>query len=425
MNALIVEDSPVVRQMVQQTLEQLGFETVCAGLGSQGIEWLNKRDFDLLILDLRLPDESGLEVARRIRAQARHRFLPILMLTSDDNRLLMQRALEAGVTELLRKTKIAQLLGSLREYAARVQRQLKGRVMLVDGSPATAELLMGMLRKMNLEVDRFESGEAALEAVDKNHYDLIICDILLSGQMNGLGVTRAVRNLLGDVALTPVLGLSAQDDTACKIEMLKLGANDCMPRPVIEEEFIARVGNLVTNKRLFDQVQQQRRELSEHSVRDALTGLFSRHYLAEVANQLFARGDRIQRPLAVMMVDVDEFRQINDTHGQDVGDEVLAGVGALLAQDCRQGDVAARIGGEEFVILLPDTTMAAALRRAERLLADLRALNPAGVAVTASIGVSAQGSSQIIGFDQLFRMAGEAVQEAKQAGRNQVVSRRP
>ena len=425
MNALIIEDSPVFRQMVQHTLEELGFQTECAELAAEGMKALEQRRFDLLILDLHLPDQSGLEIARRIRAQAAHRLLPILMLTSDDSKLLMQRALDAGVTELFRKTKIAELHDSLREYIARMQRQLKGRVMLIEDSPTTSELLAYMLNRMNLEVDRFETGEAALEAVTKSNYDLIVSDIVLAGQMTGLGVTRAIRSMDGEVSRTPILGLSALEDAARKIEMLKMGANDYVSKPVVEEEFVARVGNLISSKQLFDQVQQQRRELRERSIRDALTGLYNRHYLSEVSSQLFAHADRQQRPLSVMMVDLDHFKKINDTYGHDVGDKVLASVGQLLAQDCRQGDVAARFGGEEFVILLPDCTQAAATQRAERLLADLRALKPADITVTASIGISAQGSSQIMGFDQLFKMADEAVYEAKQSGRNRVVTREP
>jgi len=423
MKALIIEDSPVFRQMVQHTLEQLGFQTECAEVAAEGMAALEQRRFDLLILDLHLPDQSGLEVARRIRAQAAHRLLPILMLTSDDSKLLMQRALDAGVTELFRKTKIAELHDLLREYIARMQKQLRGRVMLIEDSPTTSELLAYMLGKMSLEVDRFETGEAALEALTKADYDLIVSDIVLAGQMTGLGVTRAVRSMEGEVSRIPILGLSALEDAARKIEMLKMGANDYVPKPVVEEEFAARVSNLITSKQLFDQVQQQRRELRERSIRDVLTGLYNRHYLAEVSSQLFAQADRQQRPLAVMMVDLDHFKKINDTYGHDVGDKVLAGVGQLLAQDCRQGDVAARFGGEEFVILLPDCTQAAAQQRAERLLADLRDLRPADIPVSASIGVSAQGSSQIMGFDELFKMADDAVYEAKQSGRNKVVTK--
>jgi len=423
MNALIVEDSPVFRQTIQHTLEQLGFTTLSVETGAAGMEALRDKRFDLLVLDLHLPDQSGLEIARRIRAQAAHRLLPILMLTSDDSRLRTQRALDAGVTELFRKTKIAELHESLREYISRMQRQLRGRVMLIEDSPTTSELLAYMLGKMSLEVDRFETGEAALEAVARNSYDLIICDIVLAGQITGLGVTRAVRSMEGEVARIPILGLSALDDAARKIEMLKIGANDYVAKPVVEEEFVARVGNLISSKQLFDQVQAQRRELRERSIRDALTGLYNRHYLAEVSAQLFANADRQQRPLAVMMVDLDHFKKINDTYGHDVGDKVLASVGQLLQKDCRQGDVAARFGGEEFVILLPDCPQAAATQRAERLLADLRELHPCEIPVTASIGVSAQGASGIIGFDQLFKLADEAVYEAKTSGRNRVVTR--
>lgn len=420
MNALIIEDSPVFIRTLEHTLQQLGFDTVQADSATGGEEALRQHRFDLLILDLHLPDLSGLEFCRRLRAQSAHRLLPVLMLTSDDSELLLQRALDAGVTELFRKARLNELHTSLRDYIARMQRRYQGRVLLVEDSPTTSALLSYMLGKMSLEVTPCDRAEIALTLIPTGSFDLIISDVVLAGQVTGLGLVRGVRSLEGEVARTPILGLSALEDAARKIEMLKMGANDYVSKPVIEEEFIARVGNLITAKQLLDQVQAQRLELRERSIRDQLTGLYNRHYLAEASIQLFAQAERQQREIGMLVFDLDHFKRINDAHGHDGGDRVLTAVGQLLARGCRQGDVPARFGGEEFVVLLPDCSEVAALQLAARLLEQLRALNPAGIGITASIGVAVLPAAEAEGFDRLFKLADQAVYRAKELGRNRV-----
>ena len=248
-----------------------------------------------------------------------------------------------------------------------------------------------------------------------------MADIVLSGQVTGLGLVRSVRSMEGEKCRIPILGLSALEDAARKIEMLRLGANDYVSKPVVEEEFMARVGNLITSKQLLDQVQQQRRELRERSIRDQLTGLYNRHYLAEVSAQMVSNAHRQQEPISVLMLDLDHFKKVNDTYGHDVGDKVLAAIGRLLSGNGRIGDVAARFGGEEFVVILSNCRADDALLRAERLLDEIRALRPADLFVSASVGVATLDLVAKMDFDQLFKAADEAAYAAKQGGRNRIV----
>ena len=421
MKAIVIEDSPIYRQLIAHTLKQMGIESTAADTAAEGLRQLQNIRVDLVILDLHLPDLSGLEICRRIRAQSAHRLLPVLLLTSDESETLVQNALDAGVTELFRKTKMDELHQSLRGYIGRMKQEYQGRVLLAEDSPTTLALLKYILNKMHLNVDTFDTAEAAIEAVQAKDYDLIVSDIVLAGQITGLGLVRSVRAMEGEKCRIPILGLSALEDAARKIEMLRLGANDYVAKPVIEEEFMARVGNLITSKQLLDQVQQQRRELRERSIRDALTGLYNRHYLTEVSAQMVAHALRQQEPLSVMMMDLDHFKKINDTYGHDVGDKVLSGLGRMLSGGGRLGDVAARFGGEEFVVLLANCRADDALARAERLLQDLRELQPADLYITASVGVATLDLNGKMSFEDMFKAADEAAYAAKQGGRNRIV----
>ncbi|HET9680256.1 MAG TPA: GGDEF domain-containing protein, partial [Gammaproteobacteria bacterium] len=190
----------------------------------------------------------------------------------------------------------------------------------------------------------------------------------------------------------------------------------------IQEEVVARVTNLITNKQLFDQVQAQQKHLYELAMTDQLTGLFNRNSLAEFASKYFSQAARHDFPLSVIIMDIDHFKQINDKHGHLSGDTVLEHIGSLLKSNCREEDFAARYGGEEFLLILTHCTLDCARDKADELRRDLEKLEPAGIPVTGSFGITARPANRKISLDDLLRAADTAVYEAKRQGRNQVVS---
>ncbi|MEE4330279.1 MAG: diguanylate cyclase, partial [Wenzhouxiangella sp.] len=248
-----------------------------------------------------------------------------------------------------------------------------------------------------------------------------ISDILVEGDMSGIALVGALRQRYPDKIRTPILAMSGMDDDVRRIELFRLGINDFITKPVIFEEAAARIRNLVVQKQLFDQVQQQRIQLYEMAMTDPLTGLYNRNSLAEFANKISSAANRHDMALSVIVIDLDHFKQVNDRHGHLIGDQVLASVGQALLESCRQEDFAVRFGGEEMLLILPHCSLKDAAERAEQIRARIERLKPAGVEVTASIGVSAKAAGRDIELQHLIRIADKAVYAAKADGRNQVI----
>ena len=199
----------------------------------------------------------------------------------------------------------------------------------------------------------------------------------------------------------------------------------CSTNPVMDGEgrytgTLVMVADITTHKKMEE-------SLRRLSTQDTLTGLFNRRHFFKLAHQEFERSQRYDRPLALLMLDIDHFKQINDTHGHLAGDEVLRTVAGIMRDTLRRVDLLARYGGEEFVMLLPETTLLTAMNIADRLCAALAAepipTEQGAVRLTASIGVAAVTDYGDQTLTQLLGWADQAMYQAKQAGRNQVQSR--
>ena len=258
------------------------------------------------------------------------------------------------------------------------------------------------------------------------NYDLIISDIMVEGQMSGVGLVTRIREMEGDKSRVPILAVSGLDDTVRRTELFRLGINDFISKPVMKEEVRARVTNLINSKQLFDQVKMQQKHLYELAMRDPLTGLFNRNSLEEMAERKLEEAIEQDAPLSLLLLDLDHFKDINDEHGHLVGDAVLEEVGELLRRNVRDEDYAARYGGEEFLLIMPHCDLASATAKADLIRQDLETLEPQGLMLTASIGVTSRqrGSGDQATLEQLFRIADQAVYEAKAKGRNRVVAKR-
>jgi two-component system cell cycle response regulator len=420
MRILVVVDTQLYRQLIQTVLSDLQIQAEYVADGRAALHALRQHSYDLLCLELRLPDMSGLDVCRQLRAESNTALLPIVLLTCDDKETTLKESLEAGITEILHKSSFEELSRAFKQLIGGMHTQVKGRVLYVEDSQMAAKVTMQLLKKMGLLIDHFISADLAWEQFQVKEYDLVITDILVEGPLSGVGLLRQIRGLEDERNRIPVLAISGLDDIARRIEILRQGANDYIAKPVIEEELRARVTNLLTAKHLFDTVREQQKKLEEFAVTDQLTGLYNRHFLYEAAQQAVANANRHQYPLSLLLLDLDHFKLINDRHGHDAGDAVLREVGVLLRKGCRDGDIAARFGGEEFVLLLVKCPLADARVKAERLRAEFEAAVPGGHKITTSIGVATLPPGQQTDFEQLFKQADMAVYAAKRGGRNRL-----
>ena len=222
---------------------------------------------------------------------------------------------------------------SMRYRRANVGPPLHARVLVVDDDRITRDVLGGLLRGNGMEVEFAESGQAAIDRVTAGGIDLVLLDIIMPG-LSGVDTCRLLKSI--DGAFVPVVLVTARTDLDSRIEGLRIGADDYVCKPFDERELLARVDNLLRLKRMHDEVNDAKARLEELAVRDELTGLYNYRYLHTRLQEEFKRAERYHDPLACAMVDIDFFKLVNDTHGHDVGDAVIAEVAQRLRDAVRE-----------------------------------------------------------------------------------------
>lgn len=298
-------------------------------------------------------------------------------------------------------------------------------ILVADDEPVNLALIKRRLEWEEYRVETAEDGGQAVEAARRTLPDLIILDVMMP-VLDGLGACRLLKE---DPATRdiPVIFLSALDDTDTKVRGLALGANDYVSKPFRVEELLARVSVAIRMKRERDRLRQRAEELrrsaeaaSEMSMTDALTGLLNRYGLHRALQRELAEARRYERPLSCLLLDVDFFKEVNDTYGHAAGDTALSQAARVITESLRGSDVVCRYGGEEFLVLAPETGAEGALALAEkiRLAFTSRLFGEGGrvFPLTLSVGV-AQLDPLESGNDMIAR-ADEALYHAKQTGRD-------
>ncbi len=423
MKVLILENGRLFQKILQDLLTELGCEVNCVRTGEEGLDLLVKArtdsQYDLIIASQHIFDGSGKDFITHCKNSVQD--IPIILLTSEPNETLMKNAHACGIKDIFPKTNLTYLKSSIRYY---IQGEKTfdiqgGRVLYVEDSASVTHIVTRYLKKLNLEVTHFPTAEEAFREFTENDYDLVITDVMLKGTMDGLSLVRMIRAQNTHIAKTPILAMTGHDDVQLRIDLLHAGINDYVTKPPIEEELAARVNNLITNKQLADQVRKQQRSLYCIAMTDQLTTCHNRHSLSEFAPKYIKDAIRYHHPLSIMILDLDHFKRINDEHGHTTGDTVLKVIGKRLMGTCRQGDIVSRIGGEEFLILLPHCGIEDAMHKAENIRLMIEQEKPAGLTVTASIGTSTLLKQHGEDFDKLYKAADNAVYYSKENGRNQ------
>jgi len=423
MKALIAEPSKAYRQLLETVCHAVDIKPIFVTHSDEALHHLSHHAVGLVLTSLQLQDGDGIEFCKKIRELENTKHIPVILLTAEKNKAIFEPATQAGVTEIFHKSDIPRLQNYLNEFINRenTHSNMDAQVLYAEDSLSVAKLTIHILETMGLTIDHFTHAEKACEAFQTKDYDLLLTDILLAGSMSGVGLVQEVRRLEKGKGNIPILAMSAQDDSARKIELLNCGANDYVAKPILKEELMARVHNLITNKKLLDKLKAQQHLLQELAMTDHLTELYNRHFLMELAPKHISEALRHKNPLSLVVIDLDNFKIVNDTHGHSIGDIVLTQTAQLLKATCRNEDIAARFGGEEFVLILRHCDAEDARKKAELLRIKISDLYPEGIAISASFGIAELPLDNTCKFDALFSAADQAVYEAKARGRNCVV----
>ena len=447
---LVVDDVDANLRLLEARLSAEYYEVLTARDGATGLALAASHQPDIVLLDVMMPGLDGFAVCRKLKEDPETRHIPVVLVTALDGRADRVAGLECGADDFLTKpiddvmlfarvrslTRLKAIIDELREREASGRRMGViagaasrlggggGRILIVDDNPRQAERLSAELSVEHRPVVEPDPEKALIAA--RGPVDLMIVNAAAKG-FDGLRLAAQVR-LDEATRNLPLLAVVDFDDRPRLVKALEIGVNDLLARPVDPGELSARARTQIRRKRYTDYLRNNLDQSLELAVTDQLTGLHNRHYMAGQLKALVERAAKGGEPVSLLAIDLDHFKQINDSFGHDVGDEVLREFAARLASNVRAIDLAVRHGGEEFLVVMPDTRLEDAHRIAERIRLHV-AGEPFRVAggdealdVTISIGVAASlpGESRP---DGLLKRADKAMYEAKAAGRNRVVAK--
>jgi len=304
----------------------------------------------------------------------------------------------------------------------------KAKILLVEDNKTQSALISAFLIKSGYDVVTADNGMSAIRVAKSEKVDLVLLDLVLP-DIDGNEVCRWLK-LNHDTMAIPIIMLTAKGDTDHKVAGLMAGADDYLHKPFDESELNARIDVRLRAKSLQDELRFKNRQLEDKlthvetlAIRDSLTGLYNRRRFETLLASEFKKSVRYQLPLSCMMIDIDHFKAINDSYGHQAGDIVLREVAQVIEANIREVDTSARWGGEEFVVLSPNTPKANAVRAAERILGAMAARKFSGIGsrtLSVSIGLAGIPDPSIDTMEQLIHTADLAMYEAKRKGRSRM-----
>jgi two-component system cell cycle response regulator len=447
---LVVDDIPANVKLLEARLSAEYFDVVTAGCGADALKICERAECDVVLLDVMMPDMDGFEVCRRLKSNPVTHHIPVVMVTALDQPSDRVKGLSAGADDFLTKpvsdvaliarvrslARLKMMTDELRmravtsrdigiespERDAVTDTGLQGKILIIDDRPTSAERIQGFLQSSHTVDIEVDPNEALFHAAEGN-YDLIIVSLGLEN-FDGLRLCSQVRSLerTRNVA---ILAIADADSNARLVRGLEIGVNDYLTRPIDKNELMARVRTQIRKKRYTERLRDNVQMSIEMAITDALTGLYNRRYMESHVGTLIEQAVSRGKPLTVLVLDIDYFKSINDSWGHDAGDDVLREFALRIKKSIRGIDLACRYGGEEFVVVMPETDLAVATMVAERLRRRIASepfpiqQEARAVEVTISIGIATLGRDEDAA--RVFKRADQALYRAKRDGRNRVV----
>jgi two-component system cell cycle response regulator len=447
---LVVDDIPTNVKLLETKLTAEYFDVVTATNGQAALEICEQGLCDIVLSDVMMPRMDGFELCRRLKGSATTSHLPLVLVTALDQPADRVRGLDSGADDFLTKpvddtallarvrslVRLKSVTDELRArvvgtrglgmddalVAATAETGQNGSILIVDDRRSSSERLSAALSAFHT-VEIQEDPHAALMRCAEGGIDVVLVSLSLR-DFDGLRLCGQLRSL-DRTRNVAVITLAEVEDRARVLRGLDLGVNDFLVRPIDRNEMVARVRTQVRRKRFTERLRDSVQNSIELAVTDSLTGLHNRRYLDAHLEGMFQEAQRRSSDLAVLMLDIDRFKSINDTYGHDVGDAVLREFATRINTLTRGIDLVARYGGEEIVVVVPDASLIDARLVAERIrerigvglfnVGPTRSLN-----VTVSIGVAARQVQDRAASD-LMKRADTALYQAKSRGRNRVV----
>ncbi|MCC7305654.1 MAG: PleD family two-component system response regulator [Alphaproteobacteria bacterium] len=449
---LVVDDILPNVKLLEAKLTSEYYDVLTATNGPEALKKVAAESPDLILLDVMMPGMDGFEVCTRIKQDPKFAHIPVVMITALTDTQDKVRGLESGADDFLSKPindmalmarvrSLVRLKMALDEWRIRentasqlgvvesstnvmAQAADKAKILIVEDKDFERRKIEDTLAADRDVMTVCETGIKAMEHASKNDFDLLIISLNLAHE-DGLRLCSHLKSS-ERTRQVPILMIGAEDDMPRIAQGLEMGAHDYIVRPVDRNELLARVRTQVRRKRFQERLRSTYEISLSMALTDSLTGLYNRRYLEVHLEKLVQKNIENRKAMGVLLVDIDHFKKVNDTHGHHVGDEILKVFGDRLKDNVRSFDMVARLGGEEFVVILPDVTEQRAHFIAERLrtsIADVpfpSSVPEGSLSITTSIGGAIIEPSPYTTAEVLAR-ADKCLYAAKEGGRNQTV----
>ncbi len=449
---LVVDDILPNIKLLEAKLKREYFEVITAQSGQEALDKMAESIPDIVLLDVMMPGMDGFEVCQKIKDNPETAHIPVVMVTALTDTADRVKGLQAGADDFLSKPvndialfarvkSLVRFKMTIDEWRGREKTANQfgigddeggvkslpfdnAKILLVNDIDFECEKIVDSLATDGHSVVVVKNGMEAIEKTKAEKFDMLMISLNLQGE-DGLRLCSYMRSA-ENTRSVPILMVADSQDVERTAQGLEMGAHDYIVRPVDRNELTARTRSQIRYKRYQDQLRNNYEQNLNLAITDTLTGLFNRRYLMTHLDKMLANSARTGKDLCVLMFDLDHFKSVNDTHGHNVGDEVLKTFSERISNAVRSFDVFARMGGEEFVAVLPDITQEIAMKVSDRLRqicaeAPFKVSTDEGyLPVTVSVGgaIVKSGSETA---DEALKRADDALYEAKDTGRNIVV----
>ncbi len=449
---LVVDDILPNVKLLEAKLSGEYFDVITASSGMEGIQKAETQSPDIILLDVMMPGMDGFETCQRLKSSPATAHIPVVMVTALTDATDRVRGLESGADDFLSKPvndvalmarvrSLVRLKMTVDEWRIRentanqfgfvgnkgtflAEPSEKARVMVIEDKSFESDKFVETLKRDEDTVMSVRTGEQAIALAQQNDFDIITVSLSLSGE-DGLRLCSHLRSNERTRSI-PILMVGEETDMKRIAQGLEIGAHDYILRPVDRNELLARVRTQIRRKRYQDRLRSNYEMSLSLALTDSLTGLFNRRYLMVHLEKLLNKNREAKKNLCVLMLDIDHFKKINDTYGHAVGDQVLKIFADRIAQRLRSFDLVARLGGEEFVVILPDISLEMAMQVSERLRLGI-AKEPftvnspqSPINVTVSIGAAMISGEDAATVEDSIKRADDELYRAKEGGRNRV-----
>jgi len=421
MKTLVVEPSKTYRLLLNEFLNGFSINPQEVLDGAAAMHDIENHQYDLICIAMNLPDMKGVELAKKIKETVGYENCTVIIFSSELNQEKLAQAKTPQVNYICQRMaldKLKTLFAKLTQDEV-ISYEGKGHILFIEDHITQAKVTIAMLEEMGITVEHCTSAEAGIEALEKNNYDLVLLDIVLEGKKDGIDFIEDIRATQDENMLIPILAISASLSDSQRIRALKVGANDFINKPFIQAELAARLKNMLLTQQLYQQVNEQKKTLEKMAMTDQLTGLYNRHFLMPFVNKALTAAKRYNHPLSIVMIDLDKFKLINDKLGHGVGDQLLCDISQILNDNCRNEDAAIRLGGDEFLLVLPHCSLEQAKYKTQIFKDAIKELPPADFRTSASFGISSTECGSF-DFESLFSLADAAAYQAKMKGGDEI-----